>query len=376
MAMNEFKLPDLGEGLSEAEIVDWHVAPGDRVVENQPLVSVETEKAVVEIPAPYSGVVSEIVVPIGEFVPVGGVLLRFETGPKPDEGTVVGAIEDDTGSENRSVEAEQDENHATTIRSSTPVKATPHARKLAEQHNINLTDLSGTGPEGAITREDVKAVLKGSNESGVGEKLRGVRRTMARAMASSGSQVVPATLMEKIDISLWTDHDDTTPRLVRAMGRACLKQPALNAWFEAQNERRILHSKVNIGLAVDTDDGLIVPVLCDVNEQDISTLRKAIDYLVRAAHARSLARSQLQGQTISLSNFGMIGGLYANLVVVPPQVAILGAGRIHAALIPSDQGPATVTHLPLSLTFDHRAVTGAEAAQFMNAILEDLAHAR
>ncbi len=370
--MTEFLLPDLGEGLQEAEVVDWHVGPGDHVVGDQPLVSVETEKAVVEIPSPRSGRVGKLFVKVGDMVPVGGRLMSFDETPAVYPGAVVGELETIDNNKARVSDSDTAPVGTGSVVAAT-VKAMPAARRLAHEQGIDLTTLEPSGPDGTLTRGDVEKAMR--NETGTGdtsESLRGVRRRMARNMGRSGAEIVPATVTDYAEIDSWIADGDVTVRLARAIARGCVAEPALNAWFFADEERRQLHRIVNLGIAVDTGDGLFVPVLRDVASRSDADLRNGVEALKSAVKKRSIPVAEMRGQTITLSNFGMFGGIYANLVVLPPQVAIVGAGRIHRAVVPRGDGVSIATLLPLSLTFDHRVVSGGEAARFLAAVLADL----
>lgn len=364
--MTVFKLPDLGEGLQEAEIVAWHVGAGDHVVADQPLVSVETEKAVVEVPSPQSGRIAKLHGAVGDILKIGAPLVEFEGGERVDSGTVVGAIP-----------AEKKEG-AGAARESQPapvggaaVKASPAVRALAQRLGVDLADVAATGAGGSITQADVERAAAGPG-AGALEPLRGVRRAMAKNMERAHAEVVPATVTEMADIGDWKAGTDATIRLARAIAAACAAEPALNAWYFAREAGRRLHDKVDLGIAVDTPDGLIVPTLRDVGRRDAADLRRGLDALKRDVIARKVPLEELRGQTITLSNFGMFSGIHAALVVMPPQVAIIGAGRIRDLVVPRDGVPTVRAVLPLSLTFDHRAVMGGEASRFLAAVKADL----
>jgi pyruvate dehydrogenase E2 component (dihydrolipoamide acetyltransferase) len=364
--MTVFKLPDLGEGLQEAEIVAWHVGAGDHVVADQPLVSVETEKAVVEVPSPQSGRIAKLHGAVGDILKIGAPLVEFEGGQRADSGTVVGAIP---------AERKEAKSHArqreTTPAGAGAVKASPAVRALAERLGVRLADVAPTGPGGSITQADVEQAAAGP---GVGalEPLRGVRRAMAKNMERAHAEVVPATVTEMADIGDWKPGTDVTIRLARAIATACTVEPALNAWYSSREAGRRLHDKVDLGIAVDTPDGLIVPTLRDVGRRDAADLRRGLDALKRDVIARKVPLEELRGQTITLSNFGMFSGIHAALVVMPPQVAIVGAGRIRELVLPRNGTPAVRAVLPLSLTFDHRAVMGGEASRFLAVVKADL----
>ena len=209
--------------------------------------------------------------------------------------------------------------------------------------------------------------------TGQPEQLKGVRRNMARVMADAHANVVPTTLVDDADLHAWIGKQDITARLIRAIVAACKAVPALNAWFDGKNLSRTLHPHVDIGIAVDTDDGLFVPALRNADMLDGAGIRTAIQRLRSQVEDRSIPSSELSGYTISLSNFGMFAGRYATPVVVPPTVAIVGAGKLFHDVVAVMGGIEVHRRMPISLTFDHRAATGGEAARFLKALLDDLA---
>jgi len=216
----------------------------------------------------------------------------------------------------------------------------------------------------------------GVSASGQPEQLKGVRRNMARVMADAHAKVVPTTLTDDADIHAWLPGNDMTVRLVRAIVSASKTVPALNAWFDGESLTRTLHPHVDIGIAVDTDDGLFVPALRNADMLDARGIREGVNRLRQQVEARSLPASELSGYTISLSNFGMFAGRYATPVVVPPCVAIVAAGRARHQITPVMGGFEAHKVIPLSVTFDHRAATGGEAARFLRALIDDLALAQ
>jgi 2-oxoisovalerate dehydrogenase E2 component (dihydrolipoyl transacylase) len=461
-----FHLPDLGEGLPDATIVEWFVKEGDVIRLDEPLVSMETAKAVVEVPSPVSGKVVKLAGAAGDVVVTGSMLAMFEpdaslpqraegqdTGhhhgpPKPaaavanpsaetapvatdaapadddaDAGTVVGAMQS-----SNAIHAEQ----AVAVGG---VKAMPAVRAMAKKLGVDLARVRATGADGAVTMQDVKqAAADGStllpsptgrgaggegaqhpvarartepssalrapspegrreeqrttlsasgkpmrtqppgvSVSGQPEQLKGVRRNMARVMADAHAKVVPTTLSDDADIHAWTPGNDVTGRLVRAIVRACKAVPAMNAWFDGDKLTRTLHPHVDIGIAVDTDDGLFVPALRNADLLEAGGVRESINRLRAQVEDRSIPPSELTGYTISLSNFGMFAGRYATPVVVPPCVAIVAAGRARHQVTPVMGGFESHKIIPLSVTFDHRACTGGEAARFLKALIDDLA---
>jgi pyruvate dehydrogenase E2 component (dihydrolipoamide acetyltransferase) len=252
------------------------------------------------------------------------------------------------------------------------VKAAPAVRRRAHELGVDLVDVVATGPDGAIIMGDVEKTARIAAATTPAEEVRGVRRAMAVNMARAGAEIVPATVSDDADIGDWEESEDFTVRLVRAIVAGCKAAPALNAWYDGARIERRLHSTIDLGLAVDIADGLIVPVLRDVGNRDAASLRQGVDRLKADVRASTVPLSELRGQTITLSNFGMFAGRYATLVIVPPQVAILGAGMARLVVVPRDSKPVIRRLLPLSLTFDHRAVTGAEAALFLRAAIRDL----
>jgi pyruvate dehydrogenase E2 component (dihydrolipoamide acetyltransferase) len=460
-----FLLPDLGEGLPDATIVEWFVKPGDVVRLDAPLVSMETAKAVVEVPSPVSGKVLKLAGEAGAVIVTGTMLAEFEIDPslpQRAEGQDTGhhghaapaspppqpSPANGGGSEKPAAEAKRDDagtvvgamQTSDAVRSEAAVavggvKAMPAVRAMARKLGVDLARVRPSGADGVVTMDDVKrAAADGSlllpsptgrgvggegpaayrpssapapagagapspegrreaqartqlsasgkpmrtqppgvSVSGQPEQLKGVRRNMARVMADAHAKVVPTTLTDDADIHAWAHGNDMTARLVRAICVAAKAVPALNAWFDGDNLTRTLHPHVDIGIAVDTDDGLFVPALRNADMLDAGGVREGINRLRTQVESRSLPASELTGYTISLSNFGMFAGRYATPVIVPPCVAIIAAGRARHQITPVIGGFESHKVIPLSLTFDHRACTGGEAARFLRAMLDDLA---
>ncbi|MFP3891392.1 dihydrolipoamide acetyltransferase family protein [uncultured Ralstonia sp.] len=362
-----FKLPDLGEGLQEAEIVQWHVQAGDTIQADQPLVSVETAKAIVEIPSPQSGRIVKLFGQPGDLVHLGAPLVAFEGGgDDADAGTVVGQMPAGQHVVREAPAA------LGTGAGAAAIKATPAVRALARKLDVDLSMVTPSGPDGVVTTADVERVAKVFSELGPPEVLRGVRRAMALNMARAQSEVAAATVIDDADIQAWAPGTDVTIRLIRALVAGCRAEPGLNAWFDGHAGRRHVLEKIDLGIAVDLQDGLFVPVLRNVAHRDAADLRAGLDRMRADIKARKIPPEEMRGNTITLSNFGMIAGKYAAPIVVPPTVAILGAGRIHEQVVAADGKPAVHRVLPLSLTFDHRVVTGGEAARFLAAVIGDL----
>ena len=440
--MTIFNLPDLGEGLAEAEIVRWHVNVGDRIAVDQPMLAVETAKAVVEVPAPFSGVVKALHGQPGDVIATGAPLIEFEgmlptarpggteaastaqaiapTAPRTanshgtsapsrasaaDAGTVVGNV---PTSEEELIETAYAGRHAAgtpaahgrhgansanqpgatnlnAVNGAAPhsangrLRAAPAARALAKKLSIDLTRLAGTGRGGVIVVDDVIAhanIARSPSEQTPaftgGEKLRGLRRAMAQSMALARDNVTNCSIYDDADLHHWREGQDFTTRLLRAIAAGCQAEPALNAWFDGATQSRRLLPHVHIGMAVDTSEGLIVPVIRNVDSRSPTELRQEIDRLKHAARDRTVTPDDLRHVSIMLSNFGMIAGRYATPVVVPPTVAILGSGRLSRDVIAVEDRIEAHLRMPLSLTFDHRCVTGGEAARFLAAVLRDL----
>lgn len=369
MAAVVFKLPDLGEGLPDAEIVEWHVGVGDAVRKDAPLVSVETAKAVVEVPSPYQGTLKRVYGEAGDIIEVGKPLAEFESDAAPNEreedaGTVVGKMEKESTVVKEGV--------AVAGKEVAEVKATPAVRALAKRMNVDLSVVKPSGPDGVVTADDVNRVANILAELGPIEPLRGARRAMARTMSKAHEQVVGVTLHNDADINHWGRNDDITLRLIRAIVAGAEAEPGLNAWYDNQSVGRRILPNIDLGIAMDTEDGLFVPVLKDAAGLSPEQMRRRLESMKTSVTARDIPIEALRGASFTLSNFGTLGGRYATPVVVPPTVAILGSGSIVADVVPDNGTPVVHKIMPLSLTFDHRCVTGGEAARFLGAVINDL----
>ncbi len=394
--MKTFHLPDLGEGLTEAEIVAWHVQEGEVVHTDQPLVSMETAKAVVEVPAPWGGKIVKLHGQAGDIIPTHAPLIDFEESPgdaaakrietpktpatktqAPDAGTVVGQMP--------SGEAVVEERAIIRRKMTEPkrVKALPKVRRRAQELGIDLAEVTSTGRHGETTLADLErqdrprppAPTRAPLTPGTTEPLRGTRRAMAQVMAQARDAIAATTLFDDADLDRWIGRTDITARVIRAIVAATRVEPTLNAWFNGETLERTVHARLDLGLAVDTPDGLIVPVLRDVGHADPEMIRKELDRVKEKTKARSLQPTDLAHPTFTLSNFGMIAGRYATPIVVPPTVAILGVGRLCHDVVAVLGGIATHRRLPLSLSFDHRSVTGGDACRFLAALIHDLEQA-
>lgn len=417
--MKTFKLPDLGEGLPDAEIVEWMVAEGDTVKLDQPIVSMETAKAVVEVPSPYDGKIVKLYGAAGDVIKTGAPLIDFDTGDDDsDDDSEAGAETPETkelASEESDPAGEEREDAGTVVgnvSTSTEVlrqqhssvggvKVTPAVRALARKLKVNLADVEPTGPDGVVTSADVRKTAESGPTrvsapapaeaparpaptaasrppeppSGEWQPLRGTRRTMARAMSESHARIVPTTIMDDADIHAWRPGEDITVRLLRSLWVAAQSEPGLNAWYDDEQNVRMVHKEMHVGMAVDTADGLFVASLRDVHAADRQGLRNEINRLRDNVKSRSIPPEDLKGYTIMLSNFGVFAGRYATPIINPPCVAIVAAGVLRHEVVPVMGGMEAHRMMPLSLTFDHRVCTGGEAARFLKAMIGDLARA-
>lgn len=379
--MGTFRLPDLGEGLAEAEILAWHVKPGDQVLADQPMISVETAKSVVEVPVPYAGTIMKLHGSVGDIVATGAPLIDF------DSGTVVGSMPVATETElvESAVAAVSRGNGAARPR------ALPVARAAARHLGLDLAGIRGNGHGGAITLDDVLAHANPAGSPGAAdgtldhavpppelppgaawEPLRGLRRAMARSMSASQAEVPLATVCDDADVHGWSKPGDYMLRLVRALIGAWRIEPALNAWYDAASNARVLFDHIDLAIAVDTPQGLIVPVVRHIENKTPEELKAAVAAQKSAAHQRSIPPEDLRGFTLMLSNFGTLAGRYGIPIVVPPAVAILGAGKVRTDAVAVGGTVAAHRRMPLSLSFDHRCITGGEACRFLAAVIADL----
>jgi len=336
------------------------------------MVSVETAKAVVEVPVPFSGTVTALHGAVGDVLATGSPLVDF------DSGTVVGSIPRICDEEFVDLSAVA----TRTARDATRLRAVPVARALAKRLDLDLGAIEGSGSDGLIRLDDVLAragidgrrtpVSLDAPPGSTAEPLRGARRAMAHSMSMSRDQVSGSTVCDDADIHGWTHRGDYMVRLVRAMIAACTAEPALNAWYDSANNARILLDHIDLAIAVDTDGGLIVPVLRDIRSKTPGELRSAIAARKEAARRRTVQPADLRDFTLMLSNFGTLAGRYGMPLVVPPAVAILGSGTVREDAVVAAGAVVAHRRMPLSLSFDHRCVTGGEACRFLAAVIADL----
>ncbi len=384
----EFKFPDVGEGIAEGEIVRWLVKEGDSVEEDQDLLEVETDKALLTLNSPYTGKVTQLHGKEGEIIKVGDVLTTIEASgeratmleaEKKDSGTVVGTLGD-----NEVVEVVR------------PVQATPAVRALAKQMQIDLASVKGTGPGGRITKEDVEtAAAKTAPQAGAEADaygsvkkipLRGIRRTVAKRMAEASKRVAEVTIWEDADI---TELEQVRakerkmaeekgvkltylPFLIKAVLPALKVHPYFNASLDEAAEAIILKKYFNVGIAVDTPDGLIVFVIKDADRKNILDLAKETATLAEKARHRKIDLHELKGSTFTITNYGVVGASYGTPIINYPEVAILGLGKIEDRPVVRNEQIAIRKIMPLSLAFDHRVIDGVEAGRFLGVVIQHL----
>jgi pyruvate dehydrogenase E2 component (dihydrolipoamide acetyltransferase) len=352
----EFKLPDLGEGLTEGEIARWLVSEGQEVAEDEPLVEIQTDKTTVEIPSPAAGKVARILVGEGEVVPVGTVLVVI-------------------GEDGVAVPQGQSEGQSPDPRPDGRVRATPLVRRLAQELAVELEGLQGTGPQGRVTEEDVRGAATGGGLSpGTGsegrrEPLRGVRRLVAEHMARAHREVPPVTWVEECDFST-VDLEQLVPLTLKAAAETLKEFPELNARLEG--DEIVYLDRYDLGVAVQTDQGLVVPVVRGCDERTTGELAQEVERLAEAARAGKLTPEELRGSTFTVTSAGKLGGLLTTPIVNHPEVAILSVGRIAERPVVRDGRVSVARTGYVSVTFDHRVIDGARAAEFGLAVIRRL----
>ncbi|MGH8874583.1 MAG: dihydrolipoamide acetyltransferase family protein [Acidimicrobiia bacterium] len=415
----EFRLPDIGEGLTEAEVVRWLVGVGAKVKVDQPVVEVETDKAAVEIPAPYAGVVLHHGAAEGETLEVGQILLVIgepgeswppseedfssgQAGPQPEARAIVGTL---------SEEAEQLPSRAEGAATQPSRRqALPVVRKLAKDLGVELDGVEGTGPGGRITREDVLAAAQSAHdipsvvpdardevavdepvaeeeppETGPPEdervRLTKLRRTIAANMSRAWQEIPHVTTFDSAEAtrllaarsSLQARHGVQIPLealVIKAVLPALSSFPELNATLDG--DELILKRRHDVGVAVDTDEGLVVAVLRDADRLGLLGLSAEVTRLAKGAQARSLPPSELSGQSFTVSNIGALGGGFGTPIVPPGTTAILSVGRAADQAVVREGRVEVAPMFPLSLSYDHRVIDGGLGRRFMAVVLENL----
>ena len=355
---NAFRLPDLGEGLTEGEVARWLVSEGQEIREDDPLVEIQTDKATVDIPSPYEGTVLRILVAEGDVVPVGTELVLIG---EPGENAAT------SGDEPSGTEAEPP---ARAVASNAPsrVQATPVVRRIAQELDVDLASVAGTGPGGRVTEDDVRAVASAGTE-GRRVPLRGVRRVIAEHMARAHREVPPVTWVEECDFE-GVPLDRLLPLVVKACAETLVEFPELNARLDG--DAIVYLDRLDIGVAVQTDEGLVVPVVRDAGAKAIDELAAEISELAERARGGSLAPEELRDSTFTVTSAGKLAGLFQTPIVNYPEVAILSIGRVAPRAVVRDGAVAVRSTGTIAITFDHRVVDGARAAAFGLAIIERL----
>ena len=355
----EFKLPDLGEGLTEGEVARWLVTEGQELAEDDPLVEIQTDKTTVEIPSPAAGTVSRILVAEGEVVPVGTVLVVIgtdsaepagEASPQPKRATAPPA-------RTASVPVTQSR-----------VQATPIVRRISQELGVDLASLSGTGPNGRITETDVRNAAGGELvlqehkvSEGRREPVRGVRRQIVEHLTKAHREVPAVTFVEECD---FTDVDVKLllPLTLKAVAASLAEYPELNARLEG--EEIVYLDRYDLGVAVQTDQGLVVPVVRGCGTASLEELATEVDRLAEAARSGALTPDELRGGTFTVTSAGKLGGVVVTPLVNHPEVGILGIHRIGPRPVVRDDEIQVRRIGNVSVTFDHRVVDGARAAAF------------
>jgi pyruvate dehydrogenase E2 component (dihydrolipoamide acetyltransferase) len=404
----EFRFPDVGEGIAEGELIRWLVNEGDTVVEHQPLVEIETDKAVVTLPTPFAGTVLKLQGKPGEIIPVGTVLAVIdESGAKPaaaappprrDKGSVVGQLEEAPEEAPRPAPQTKPLTGRAVQTPSAPT-AMPAVRARAKGLGVDLSRIKGTGPGGRVTMEDLEraggpaaptAAVKAPTVTATGPveevPLRGIRRSSARHVAESASHVAAVSIFDDADVTQLEEVRQKERKVAEAGGFkltylpfiikatiAGLKEfPYLNASLDDARDVILIKKYYHMGIAIDTPDGLMVYVIQDADRKSILELAGQMHQLGEKAAQRKIELSELKGSTITITNFGVIGGNYGTPIINYPEVAILGLGKIADRPVVRNGQIVIRRMLPLSLTFDHRVIHGAEAARFLNSVIQRL----
>lgn len=428
-----FHLPDAGEGLTEAEIIEWYYNEGDGVEEDEPLVDIETDKAVVEIPSPCTGTLKSIEAESGDIVQVGEVIAVFLTTNPPRQQTnqgPAGETNSPSDSSPRAEEGSEDERIEGIRPSSTQIGkkvkegqvsdstaaqsanansdmifAAPSTRSYARKRNVDLNNIAGSGPGGRILRADIDEHLERSassrasmsipeggnstNEAGddeiIVEQLRGLRRTIAQNMQQSSREIPHVTSGFEADATSLVDlkerlndkHDvdiTYTAILIKAVVPGLKAFPLVNASIDMEAGEITKYGYYNIGVATHTDDGLIVPVIDHVDEKSLAEVAMELNETVAAARERDIAPEKLRGGTFTITNTGSHGGhgTFGTPIIRHPEAAILGVGQIDEQIVPVDGKPAVQDRIGFSFSYDHRLVDGVTAGQFMEHVIEGI----
>ncbi|MEB7824068.1 dihydrolipoamide acetyltransferase family protein [Staphylococcus chromogenes] len=412
----EFKLPDIGEGIHEGEIVKWFVKAGDKIEEDDVLCEVQNDKSVVEIPSPVAGTIEDVLVEEGTVAVVGDTIVKIDA-PDAEEMQFKGGHDDESSNDSKEEVKEEAKEEAPQqapanedVDENKKVKAMPSVRKYARDNNVNIKAVNGTGKNGRITKEDVDAYLNGGGQAATTEdtastpaestqdtatsaapagdfpetteKIPAMRKAIAKAMVNSKHTAPHVTLMDEIDVQELWDHRKKfkeiaaeqgtkltfLPYVVKALVSALKKYPALNTSFNEEAGEVVHKHYWNIGIAADTERGLLVPVVKHADRKSIFQISDEINELAVKARDGKLTSDEMKGATCTISNIGSAGGQWFTPVINHPEVAILGIGRIAQKPIVKDGEIIAAPVLSLSLSFDHRQIDGATGQNAMNHI--------
>jgi pyruvate/2-oxoglutarate dehydrogenase complex dihydrolipoamide acyltransferase (E2) component len=410
----QFSLPDLGEGIVDAELVEWRVRPGDAVEHGQTLVEVITDKAALEIPSPFAGKIARLLVEPGQHVKVHAPMLEYEAAAEAEPAESAPAVisQPPPTLPARTPMAEKKRGNGHPCQSQPPVKAAPSVRRMARQLGIDLAQVHGSGPKNRILIDDLMTVVQQSQvqqsqrpgastertatretsphddfQPGTRVKLRGLRRKVAERMVEAKQTIPHYSLVDECDVtelvrlreSLKSHFAESgvkltyLPFFVKALVSGLKEVPLANASLDTDAAEIVLHDRYHIGIACDTPDGLLVPVLRDADRKNLSEIAAEIEHLTEAARAKKLAADDLRGSTFTITSIGSIGGLISTPIINSPEVGILGIGRIVSRPIFDDTGNVRRSEIVyLSYSFDHRVLDGAIATRFSNSIIRSL----
>ncbi|MCZ6852256.1 MAG: dihydrolipoamide acetyltransferase family protein [Planctomycetota bacterium] len=418
---SHFILPDLGEGVAEAELIRWKIKRGDQVQEHQTLAEMETDKALVEVPSPWSGVIKQLHGKEGDVIPVGSVLVTYETADgstgaasapqetgrpqseSADAGTVVGSVDTGLTVSDRLTRGRTGEQAV-----AVPAKAlaTPAVRRIAREQGADINQVPGTGRGGRVTAADVYAFAGGAgagpvmasqpeaapplpavrpDETGVVQRIpfRGIRRKIAQALERSVKTAVHFTVTDEADVTILdqrrAEYDvgpdsklSFLPIVITAVCKALKHHPSVNANVDDEKQQILIKGVINLGCAVDTEHGLMVPVIRDADKLSLARLADAIADVARRCRDRTIGRKELIGGTFTITNVGSFGGMYATPIINYPEVAILAVGRVKERVLVKNGMFYAGKIMPLSLACDHRVVDGAEGARFLGTVVKCL----
>ncbi len=410
-----FKFPDIGEGLDEGTIAEWYVSKGQQVSSGDPLVKMETDKVVTDIPSPKTGVIAAIYGKVGETIHVGEALVEIEMEgvagadavaetekaefePVEEGAGVVGTLE--VAGNNAYMPASEEGVEADTAQVTKPLKkalATPVARAMAKEMGVDINLITGTGPAGRVMTADIKKYFESSKrmedqakqvpqlaEDRITYKpLSQLRKTIAKNMIGSKHSAAHMTVHEEVEVSELMRVRDKfktllaaegvklsyLPFILKAVALSLKKFPSLNSEMDMENNRMVYKNYVNLGIAVDTEDGLLVPVINDVDNLSIKKIAAELTAIADKARDRKLSMNDMKDGTFTITNYGSIGGIFATPVINYPQAGILGIGRLVEKPIFKGEEVVKGRFFPLSLSVDHRIVDGGEVTRFLNTVI-------